>query len=188
MKRCSWVTEDPIYIEYHDHEWGVPVYDDQKLFAMLNLEGQQAGLSWITVLKKRANYHRAFFNFNPKKIIQLESEDIENLLQDPGLIRNRLKLNAIVRNAHAYLNFQKTEQGFSAFLWGFVNHQPIVIRTSEKVKLLATERSVAMSKALKKLGFTFVGPTICYAFMQAVGMINEHEAACRFKKTSTSTI
>lgn len=182
-QRCHWVTDDPLYIDYHDKEWGVPLYDNQKLFAMLNLEGQQAGLSWITVLKKREHYHGCFFNFNPKKIIQMKEQDIQQLLQDPGLIRNRLKLHAIVKNAHAYLNLQKSGEDFSSFLWSFVDNKPLFVTKSKKLQALATEKSVAMSKALKKLGFTFVGPTICYAFMQAVGMINQHDDHCHFKKT-----
>lgn len=176
--RCHWVTEDPFYIEYHDKEWSFPLYDNQKLFAMLNLEGQQAGLSWITILKKRKHYHQMFFNFNPKKIIQLKEEDIEKLLQDSGLIRNRLKLNAIVKNAHAYLNLQKSKIDFSEFLWSLVDHQPMILSKNKKLQSLAIERSIVMSKALKKCGFMFIGPTICYAFMQAVGMINEHEDNC----------
>jgi DNA-3-methyladenine glycosylase I len=180
IQRCNWVTEDSIYIDYHDKEWGVPLHDNQTLFAMLNLEGQQAGLSWITVLKKRKHYYKCFFNFNPKKIIQLQDEDIEKLLLDAGLIRNRLKLYAIVRNARAYLNFQKSGEDFSSFLWSFVDKEPIVVSSNKKLQALATEKSIIMSKALKKLGFTFVGPTICYAFMQAAGMINEHDDDCHF--------
>lgn len=177
-QRCHWVTEDPLYIEYHDQEWGVPLYDNQKLFAMLNLEGQQAGLSWITVLKKRKHYHRCFFNFNPKKIIQLTEDDIKKLLQDSGLIRNRLKLHGIVTNAHAYLNLQTSKVNFSEFLWNFVDNKPMLLTKNKKLQMLATDRSIEMSKALKKSGFTFVGPTICYAFMQAVGMLNEHNDNC----------
>lgn len=178
-QRCHWVTKDELYMDYHDKEWGVPLYDKQQLFAMLNLEGQQAGLSWITVLKKRAHYYRCFFNFDPKKIVQLREQDIEHLLQEAGLIRHRLKLHAIVRNAQAYLHFQQTGEDFSAFLWGFVDHQPIVV--TKKLQAVVTERSIAMSTALKKRGFTFVGPTICYAFMQAVGMLNQHDDNCDFK-------
>jgi len=176
--RCQWVTSDPLYIEYHDHEWGVPVYDDLKLFAMLNLEGQQAGLSWITVLKKRKHYHKCFFNFNPKKIITLTDDDIEKLLKDPGLIRNRLKINAIIKNAHAYLEYKKAGGDFSKFLWSFVDHKPIIIAGKKKLQEHALECSEEMSRTLKKMGFKFVGGTICYAFMQAVGMIHEHDPAC----------
>ncbi|MCD8524413.1 MAG: DNA-3-methyladenine glycosylase I [Gammaproteobacteria bacterium] len=182
-QRCHWVTEDPLYIDYHDNEWGVPLYDNQQLFAMLNLEGQQAGLRWITVLKKRMNYHTYFFHFNPKKIVQIKEQEIQKLLQDPGLIRNRLKLNAIIKNAYAYLNLQKSKIDFSEFLWGFVENQPMVLIKNKKLQTLARERSIAMSKALKQYGFTFVGPTICYAFMQAVGMINEHDPDCDFSKS-----
>ncbi len=181
LHRCHWVTEDSLYIQYHDKEWGVPLYDNQKLFAMLNLEGQQAGLSWITVLRKREHYHRCFFNFDPKKIIQLKESAIEKLLQDSGLIRNRLKLNAIIKNAHAYMNLQKSGEDFSKFLWSFVDHKPMLMAKNKKIQMLATERSIEMSKALKKLGFTFVGPTICYAFMQAVGMINQHDDHCYYQ-------
>ncbi len=182
-QRCHWVTEDPLYITYHDTEWGVPVYDDQKLFAMLNLEGQQAGLSWITVLKKRDHYHTCFFNFNAKKIISIKDSDIEKFMQDPGLIRHRLKLNGIVKNAYAYLNFKKTSKSFSDFLWSFVENRPMFITENKELQAIALEKSIAMSKALKKLGFTFVGATICYAFMQATGMLSQHDIHCHFNKS-----
>lgn len=182
LHRCHWVSDDSLYINYHDQEWGVPLYDSQKLFAMLNLEGQQAGLSWITVLKKREEYLRCFFNFDPKKIIRLTDEAIEKHLQNPGLIRNRLKLYGIVKNAHAYLNFIKEGNDFSGFLWSFVDNKPMHITGNKRAEKLAVERSMQMSKALKQLEFTFVGGTICYAFMQAVGMINQHDAQCHFSR------
>lgn len=178
LKRCFWVNDDPLYIDYHDQEWGVPLHDSQLLFAMLNLEGQQAGLSWITVLKKRQEYYRCFFDFDAKKIIQLSNAAIEKLLKNPGLIRNRLKLYGIVKNAQAYLNFVENGHDFSKFLWGFVENEPMRVTKNKHLEKLAIERSLQMSKALKKLGFTFVGGTICYAFMQAVGMIQQHDIDC----------
>lgn len=178
LTRCHWVTSDPEYIQYHDEEWGIPLYDSQKLFAMLNLEGQQAGLSWITVLKKRANYYKCFFNFEPKKIIQLTEKNVEILMQNMGIIRNRLKINAIITNAKAYIDYQKNGADFSQFLWSFVDGKPMRVIGKPKLQKLALERSENMSRALKKLGFKFIGGTICYAFMQAVGMVNEHDQNC----------
>jgi DNA-3-methyladenine glycosylase I len=176
--RCQWVSSDPLYLAYHDQEWGVPVYDNLKLFAMLNLEGQQAGLSWITVLQKRERYHHCFFDFDPERISQLTHKAIERLLQDEGLIRNRLKLNSIVSNAQAYLCYQKSGGNFSELLWSFVEHKPMLVTHNADLKALAVKRSMAMAQQLKKIGFKFVGATICYAFMQAVGMIHEHDIEC----------
>lgn len=181
-KRCSWVSNDPLYIEYHDNEWGYPQYDSLKLFEKICLEGQQAGLSWITVLKKRDEYRRCFFNFQPETIIQLTATDIELLLENTGLIRNRLKLNSIVKNAHAYLAMQNNNESFSQFIWSFVNGKPIINHFKDKNEVpVSTEISDKMSKALKKRGFTFVGTTICYAFMQSMGLVNDHFEDC-FKK------
>ncbi|PXZ03314.1 DNA-3-methyladenine glycosylase I [Gilliamella apicola] len=181
-KRCSWVSNDPLYIDYHDNEWGYPQYDSLKLFEKICLEGQQAGLSWITVLKKRDEYRRCFFNFQPEKIIQLTATDIELLLENKGLIRNRLKLNSIVKNAHAYLAMQNNNESFSQFIWSFVDGKPIINHFKDKSEVpVSTEISDKMSKALKKRGFTFVGTTICYAFMQSMGLVNDHFEDC-FKK------
>lgn len=181
-KRCSWVTKDPLYINYHDNEWGYPQYDSLKLFEKICLEGQQAGLSWITVLKKREEYRRCFFNFDPEKIIQLNAIDIESLIKNKGLIRNRLKLNSIVKNAYAYLAMQNNNEDFSQFIWSFVDGKPIVNHYKDKSEVpVSTEISDKMSKALKKKGFSFVGSTICYAFMQSMGLVNDHFEDC-FKK------
>lgn len=181
-KRCSWVTNDPLYINYHDNEWGDPQYDSLKLFEKICLEGQQAGLSWITVLKKREEYRRCFFNFDPEKIIQLNAIDIESLIKNKGLIRNRLKLNSIIKNAHAYLAMQNNNEDFSQFIWSFVDGKPIVNHYKDKSEVpVSTEISDKMSKALKKKGFSFVGSTICYAFMQSMGLVNDHFEDC-FKK------
>ncbi|WP_267331783.1 MULTISPECIES: DNA-3-methyladenine glycosylase I [unclassified Gilliamella] len=181
-KRCSWVTNDPLYINYHDNEWGYPQYDSLKLFEKICLEGQQAGLSWITVLKKREEYRRCFFNFDPEKIIQLNAIDIESLIKNKGLIRNRLKLNSIIKNAHAYLAMQNNNEDFSQFIWSFVDGKPIVNHYKDKSEVpVSTEISDKMSKALKKKGFSFVGSTICYAFMQSMGLVNDHFEDC-FKK------
>lgn len=176
VTRCSWVSEDPLYQKYHDEEWGRPVLDSQLLFAKLCLEGQQAGLSWITVLKKQKNYEAAFFNFVPSKIVEMTEEDIELLMTDAGLIRHRLKLNAIVKNAKAYLLIQE-ELAFSDYIWAFTEGKTIrgeVDGNQEECAAVAKK----MSKDLKKRGFTFVGETICYAFMQAVGIVNDHAKTC----------
>ncbi|OTQ60102.1 DNA-3-methyladenine glycosylase I [Gilliamella sp. A7] len=182
QKRCSWVSNDTLYIDYHDKEWGHPQYDSLKLFEKICLEGQQAGLSWITVLKKRDEYRRCFFNFDPQKIIQLTTTDIESLLENEGLIRNRLKLNSIVKNAHAYLAMQNNNEDFSQFIWSFVNGKPIINHFNDISEVpVSTEISDRMSKALKKRGFSFVGSTICYAFMQSMGLVDDHFDTC-FKK------
>lgn len=179
LLRCSWVSNDPLYIAYHDNEWGIPQFNSLKLFEKICLEGQQAGLSWITILKKRDEYRRCFFNFEPEKIIQLTAEDIELLLQNKGLIRNRLKLNSIIKNAHAYLAMQNNGENFSEFIWSFVDGKPIINHYKEMSEVpITTEISDKMSKALKKRGFTFVGSTICYAFMQSMGLVNDHFEDC----------
>lgn len=179
--RCGWVSDDPLYIEYHDNEWGVPTYDDRELFEMLCLEGAQAGLSWITVLKKREHYRKVFDHFNAEKIALYDEAKREALLSDAGIIRNKLKVNAFIVNAQNYLRIQE-QQSFSEYLWQFVGGEPIVNNwKSLKEVPVSTPESDAMSKQLKKDGFKFVGSTICYAFMQATGMVDDHTMDC-YKK------
>jgi DNA-3-methyladenine glycosylase I len=178
-KRCGWAGPDPIYIDYHDREWGVPVYDDRLLFEFLILEGAQAGLSWITILKKRDNYRRAFSNFEPEKVARFTPVKIERLLQNPGIIRNRLKLESAIKNARALLDVRQEYDSFSDFIWQFVDGSPIQNHwRNDRNVPASTRQSEAMSRELKKRGFNFVGPTICYAFMQAVGMVNDHVTGC----------
>lgn len=177
--RCPWVSDDPLYQFYHDQEWGVPVRDDQSLFAKLILDGAQAGLSWITILRKRENYYQAFDQFDPEKMAGYDEKKIRSLLQNSGIIRNRLKIQAAVGNARAYLELQSRGSGFSEFLWRFVGGNPIQNRWRTIDQLPArSAQSEAMSRALHQCGFRFVGPTICYAFMQAVGMVNDHLVSC----------
>jgi len=178
--RCEWVpADDPLYIAYHDEEWGVPEYDDRRLFEMLLLEGAQAGLSWITILRKRENYRRLFDGFDAEKIARYGPKKIAALLDDPGIVRNRLKVNAAVGNAKAYLEIQDEFGNFSDYLWQFVDGEPVVNTWQAMSDVPAsTAQSDAMSKSLKKRGFKFVGSTICYAFMQAVGMVNDHTTDC----------
>ena len=177
--RCFWVSDDPLYLAYHDEEWGVPVRDDRHLFEMLILEGAQAGLSWITVLRRRESYRRAFDGFDPEKIAAYGPGKVAALLADEGIIRNRAKVEAAVANAQACLRLRDEPGGFSGFLWSFVGGQPLRNRWRERGEVPAeTAESKAMSKALRKRGFSFVGPTICYAFMQAVGMVNDHQVGC----------
>jgi DNA-3-methyladenine glycosylase I len=186
MQRCNWLTDNELYISYHDEEWGVPVHDEIKLFEMLLLEGSQAGLSWLTVLKRRESYRKAYDGFDPVKIAQWDQEKIESLLKNPGIIRNKLKVEAARTNAQAYLQVVKEFGSFDAFIWSFVGGSPI--RNSWKTMNeipATTPESDRMSKDLKKRGFKFVGSTICYAFMQAVGMVNDHTVDCfRYKKLS----
>jgi len=178
-KRCEWCGTDPLYAKYHDEEWGVPIYDDQLLFAKLILDGAQAGLSWITILRKRENYWAAFDNFNPELIAQYDEEKVAELMQNAGIVRNRLKIQAAIKNARGYLQIMKEHGSFSDYLWSFVGGSPIQNAWPTMSDVPAqTAESTAMSKALKKRGFNFVGPTICYAFMQAVGMINDHTIDC----------
>lgn len=178
-ERCPWCLGDPIYIDYHDNEWGVPLHDDQRLFEMLVLEGAQAGLSWITVLKKRDNYRKAFDRFDAKKIAKYDDKKIEELLQNEGIIRNRLKVNAAITNAKAFLQVQKEFGTFDRYIWQFVGGKPIVNKRSSMKEIPArTDESDAMSKDLLKRGFKFVGSTICYAYMQATGMVNDHMVSC----------
>lgn len=179
MQRCGWVTQDPLYLEYHDNEWGRPQTDGKKLFEMICLEGQQAGLSWITVLKKRAHYHRCFHHFDPVRIAQMQQEDVERLVQDAGIIRHRGKIEAIITNARAYLAMEAQGEEFSQFIWSFVGNTPQVNHFHALSEVPAfTPTSDALSKALKKRGFKFVGSTICYAFMQACGLVNDHVTDC----------
>jgi DNA-3-methyladenine glycosylase I len=178
-KRCFWCTSDPIYIEYHDKEWGRPVHDDRLLFEFLILEGAQAGLSWLTVLKKRDNYRKAFDNFDAAKIARYGDKKIKELLANEGIIRNRLKIASAIGNAKAFLAVKNEFGSFDAYIWQFVDGKSSKNRIADIKKLpTKTALSDAMSKDLKKRGFNFVGSTICYAFMQAVGMVNDHTTDC----------
>ena len=178
--RCAWVNEnDSIYVKYHDEEWGRPLYDDAQLFEMLCLEGAQAGLSWITILKKRQHYREVFDFFDAEKIARYDNTKIEQLLADPGIVRNRLKVRAFIQNANAYLKIRAQHGSFSDYIWAFVDGKPVQNHwDSIKEMPVSTEVSERMSKQLKKEGFNFVGPTICYSFMQAVGMVNDHTTNC----------
>ncbi|MFK8103579.1 MAG: DNA-3-methyladenine glycosylase I [Saprospiraceae bacterium] len=182
-KRCSWCLKDELYQDYHDQEWGVPVHDDTVLFEYLNLEGAQAGLSWYTVLKKRESYRKAFANWDAKKISKFTPAKIEKLLLNKGIIRNKLKVNAVVTNAVAFLKVQKEFGSFNEYLWQFVNHQTIINDCPNLEAVPAkTELSDKISKDLKKRGFKFIGSTICYAFMQAIGMVDDHVNDCWKKR------
>jgi DNA-3-methyladenine glycosylase I len=179
LPRCAWAGGDPLYLAYHDEEWGAPLRDDRALFEMLVLEGAQAGLSWITILRKRENYRRAFDNFDPAKIARYTASKVERLMGDEGIVRNRLKIEGTIASARAWLDIQNEGAGFSAFLWDFVNGEPIVNRYKAGDAIPAeTDLSRKLSKELKARGFKFVGPTIVYAFMQAVGMVNDHLVTC----------
>ncbi len=184
--RCAWAGDDPLMIAYHDQEWGVPVHDDRVLFEFLILEGAQAGLSWRTILHKRENYRKALHGFDAKKIARYGEKDAARLLADPGIVRNKLKIAATIQNAKAFLAVQKEFGSFDAYVWSFVDGKPIdhKIKTSRDTPAKTAE-SDAMSKDMAKRGFKFVGSTICYAFMQATGMVNDHEARC-FRHRSTS--
>lgn len=172
--RCSWANSPEIYTAYHDDEWGVPVHDDQKLFEMINLEGAQAGLSWLTILKRREGYRKAFSSFDAKKVSKFSDTKKDMIMNDEGIIRNRLKINAVVENAKAFLVIQKEWGSFDSYMWHFVNNK--TISHTKRDEALAI--SEVMSKRLKKDGFRFIGPTICFAFMQAVGMVNDHVPTC----------
>ena len=177
--RCAWAGQDPLMIEYHDREWGVPVHDDAALFEFLILEGAQAGLSWSTILKKRPAYRKAFDRFNPRKVACFADEKVAALMADAGIVRNRLKIGAAVRNAQAFLAIQKEFGSFDRYIWNFVDGAPLQNRRKRMEDVPArTPQSDAMSKDLAKRGFAFVGSTICYAFMQATGMVNDHVTHC----------
>ena len=177
--RCKWCGEDPLYVKYHDEEWGRPVHDDTKLFEMLTLEGAQAGLSWITVLRKRENYRVAFDNFDANIIANYDDAKVEELLQNTGIIRNQLKIRSVITNARAFLAIQSKFGSFDAYIWQFVGGKPLHNTRQSLSDIPAeTDESKAMSKSLKKKGFKFIGSTICYAFMQACGMVNDHTTDC----------
>jgi DNA-3-methyladenine glycosylase I len=179
VKRCAWALSSQQYLDYHDKEWGVPVHDDRKLFEMLILEGVQAGLSWSLILKKRDGYLQAFDGFDAHKIAQYDDRKVQQLLANPEIVRNRLKIQAAIQNARAFLELQSQYGSFDAFLWRFVGGQPIqnAWQTLQEIPA-STRESDAVSKELKRQGFTFVGTTICYALMQAVGMVNDHTVEC----------
>jgi DNA-3-methyladenine glycosylase I len=180
LTRCAWVPPDePLYVAYHDEEWGVPSHDDRHLFELLTLEGAQAGLSWLTILRKREGYKRAFANFDAEAVARFSGRDVERLLTDPGIVRNRLKVESAVNNAARVLEVREELGSFDAYLWGFVDGEPLVgsWRTLSEIPA-ETAESRALSKDLKKRGFRFVGSTICYAFMQATGLVNDHLVTC----------
>jgi len=184
-KRCSWAgSDDPLYRDYHDKEWGTPVHDDRKLFEFLVLEGAQAGLSWSTILRKRENYGRVFAGFDPKKVAAFDKRKIKKLLADPGIVRNRLKIESAISNAKALLEVQKAFGSFDSYIWSFVSGEPIRNKWRSPAEIPAvTSEAKRMSADLRKRGFRFVGPTICYAYMQAVGMVNDHVVNCfRYSK------
>ncbi len=179
LVRCGWCLGTPEYVEYHDRDWGVPVHDDRLLFEMLTLEGAQAGLSWLTILRKRAAYRKAFAGFDPRKVARFGPADVERLLADPGIVRNRLKVESTIDNARAFLAVQKELGSFAAYLWSFVDGRPV---PSERETLrdvpAVTPLAERISKDLKRRGFRFVGPTIIYAYLQAVGVVNDHLLSC----------
>jgi DNA-3-methyladenine glycosylase I len=177
--RCAWVPDDPLYIAYHDLEWGVPVYDDRKIFEFLTLESAQAGLSWITVLRKRENYRAAFDNFDPEKVARYDSTRLQSLLANPGIIRNRLKITAAINNARSFLKVQEEFGSFDSYIWRFVGGKPKINSWKKVAEIPArTAESDALSKDLKERGFKFVGSTVVYAHMQATGMVNDHTVDC----------
>ncbi|HCE45391.1 MAG TPA: DNA-3-methyladenine glycosylase I [Lentisphaeria bacterium] len=177
--RCGWAGNDPLYMDYHDKEWGVPVHDDKELFEKIILDGAQAGLSWITILRKRDGYRRAFNSFDTGKIARYTEKDVARLMADEGIVRNRLKIISAIKNAKAYLEIQEKHGSFDKFLWRYVDYSPIQNSWKSLSQLPpSTKESDMMSKELKKAGFKFVGSTICYAFMQAVGMVNDHLVRC----------
>lgn len=178
--RCEWCLKTEIEREYHDNEWGTPLYDDNKLFEFLCLDAAQAGLSWVTILKKRDNYRKAFDHFDAKKIAEYDELKVEELLQNDGIIRNRLKINAFIKNAQAFLKVQEEYGSFSKYIWSFVEGGKPIINQWTKLSDIPAQTALSqeMSKALKKKGFSFAGPTICYAFMQAIGMVNDHTTDC----------
>lgn len=180
--RCAWAGSDPLYIAYHDNEWGKPLHDDQKLFEFLILEGMQAGLSWITILKKRDAFREAFDNFDPAKVARFDRKKIDELMQNPAIIRNRRKICAAVKNAEHYIEIQSKFGSFDKFIWSYVGNEPIINHPKTIADIPPTsELSDRISRDLKNLGFSFVGSTIVYSFMQAIGMINDHVDGCIFK-------
>lgn len=185
MTRCPWSTKDPLYIAYHDEEWGVPNRDGRLLFEKVILEGAQSGLSWITILKKRENYRRAFAGFDSAKVAAFDEADVERLMGDAGIVRNQAKIRSAIKNARAFVeHFGDDEDAFSTFMWSFVDGEPIINQRQRMEDLPPViDASAAMSKALKKMGFSFVGPTTCYALMQAAGMVDDHLVDC-FRHTS----
>ncbi len=188
VKRCPWPSDDALMIEYHDTEWGVPVHDDRKLFEFIVLDGMQAGLSWSTILRKRENFRKAFHNFDPKKISKYTEKDFQRLVNDAGIIRNRLKIRATIENAKRFLEVQKEFGSFDAYIWQFTGGKTLRNRCRKLEDIPATSpESDAMSKDLKARGFKFVGSTICYAFMQAAGMVNDHLITCfRYREVSNA--
>jgi DNA-3-methyladenine glycosylase I len=189
-KRCEWCGSDSLYVSYHDEEWGVPVHDDRRLFEFLILEGAQAGLSWLTILKKRENYRKAFDNFDVERIAKYGRQDITRLLQDPGIVRNRLKIEAAIKNARGVLAIREEHSSLDAFLWRYIDGKPVQNAWKRMGDIPAeSKESNRMSKDLKKRGFNFIGPTICYAFMQAVGMVNDHTRECfRYKEIARNRL
>ena len=177
--RCTWCGDDPLYVAYHDDEWGVPLHDDRRLFEMLILEGAQAGLSWLTILKKRENYRNAFHNFDCETIAAYTPKDVHRLLGDPGIVRNRLKIESAIKNARGSLAIMEEFGSLDSFLWRYVDGVPVQNNWKSMAEMVpTTAQSDAMSRGLKRRGFNFVGPTICYAFMQAIGMVNDHTTDC----------
>ncbi len=177
--RCSWCHNDPLYIRYHDEQWGIPCHDDRVLFEFLVLEGAQAGLSWITILKRQEGYRKAFCQFDVRQVASMTEPDVVRLMRDTGIIRNRRKIESAINNAKAFINVQREFGSFSQYLWSFVNHQPIVNHWQTMDEVPATsDISDCLSRDLKKRGFSFVGSTICYAYMQAMGLINDHLVSC----------
>ena len=184
MKRCQW-AHDKIMIDYHDKEWGRPLHNDRKLFELLILEGAQAGLSWITILKRRKTYRKAFSNFDPLKVSKFTKKDIQRLLSDEGIIRNKLKIASAINNAKQFIKIQKEFGTFDKYIWSFVKNKPIINKYKKLAEIPATTSlSDEISKDLKKRGFNFVGSTICYAFMQSIGMVNDHTVDCMYKSTN----
>ena len=180
-KRCGWCDGDTLYTQYHDEEWGVPCYDDNTLFEFLTLEGAQAGLSWITILRRREGYQQVFHRFDVTKVANMTEQAIERLMLDKRIIRNRRKIASVPKNAQAFINVQKEFGSFSSYLWSFVNHQPVINRWKTLAEVpINTDVSDRLSRELKKRGFSFVGSTICYAYMQAMGLVNDHLVSCPF--------
>ncbi|MFH0915508.1 MAG: DNA-3-methyladenine glycosylase I [bacterium] len=179
MTRCAWVGENPLYVAYHDEEWGVPVHDDRLLFEFLVLEGAQAGLSWLTILRKRDGYREAFAGFDPVRVAAFDASDVQRLLADPGIVRNRLKVESAISNARAFLKVQEEFGSFDAYVWGFAGGETIHNRWHSVAEIpTQTPQAGHMSADLKRRGFRFIGPTICYAHMQATGMVNDHTVDC----------